>query len=213
MGIWARSNRGTPLLIMTPGQNKCELSIGHLRRDIKWRTSTKGSSRKLWAYWGNLCALIKQLTSANDPSFRGCTAYEMVHGYTPDITMLNMHDWYDFIWWFDFKDKITKLGRWLGPCGKDVGGGDCHYILSDTTKVHVSNSTTPIEEHEWRKEDLIMQILSFKTCRNICRRLSWGLCVCLQRGFTFRIPAHLERKDWQMIPHIFSPSLMKSQLL
>jgi hypothetical protein len=88
----------------------------------------------------------------------GRTGFEVVHGYTPDISLYILHEWYDFIYWYDLADKTEKLGRWLGPSGEAFGGGDCHYVLYKTGRVHVTNSTRPLRDEEWRDRDVIRQM-------------------------------------------------------
>ena len=60
------------------------------------------------------------------PSMMGRTGFELVHGFTPDASLCVLHEWCDFVWWLDMGDKQEKLGGWLGPCGVQFGGGDCH---------------------------------------------------------------------------------------
>ena len=80
---------------------------------------------------------------------------EFVHGNILDISLYILHKWYNFIYLYDLADKTEKLGRWLGPSGEAFGGGDCHYMLYKTRKVHVTNSTCPLHDEEWqnREED------------------------------------------------------------
>ena len=56
------------------------------------------------------------------------------------------------------EDKTEKIGRYLGPTGRRFGGGNCHFILYKTGKVHVINSTRPIKDEEWRDRDMIRQM-------------------------------------------------------
>eukprot|EP00536_Pseudo-nitzschia_multiseries_P017317 jgi/Psemu1/224484/e_gw1.1486.4.1 len=139
-------------------QNTAEHSAGDLRRAIRLMTSKKGSPRRCWAFCGMLAAGRMNLVASSDPSSMGRTSFELVHGYTPDITLYMIHDWYDFIWWYDLNGKTNRLGRWLGPCGDTFGGGDCHYILFKTGKVHITNSTRAISEEEWRHPDILSQL-------------------------------------------------------
>ena len=63
-------------------------------------------------------------------------------------------------------DKQEKLGRWLGLCGMQNGGGDCHWILAKSGKVHVTNTTRPIQPEQWKSQDLKNHMVYFdKTIR------------------------------------------------
>ena len=139
-------------------QNGAERVIGEFRKDIRFWTSHKASPKRLWAFLGELIAGIRQRTSSNAPSAMGRTGFELVHGFTPDITLYITHEWYDLVFWYDLQDKTEKLGRWLGPCGETFGGGDCHYILHDTGMVHVTNTTRAITKVEWNAPGMILRL-------------------------------------------------------
>ena len=98
-----------------PRQNKVELSIGHLSRDITQQTVRSCSPRRLWAYCGMFCASISQLTASTHSSAMGWSPFEMVHGYTPDITLYVKHDWYKFIYWFDPGESEKETETWEIP--------------------------------------------------------------------------------------------------
>ena len=55
-------------------------------------------------------------------------------------------------------DHTEKLGRWIGPSVEEFGGGDCHFILTETGKVHVTNSTRSVSQSEWNDRDIIRQM-------------------------------------------------------
>ena len=97
-------------------------------------------------------------TASSIPSNQGRTPYEIVHGYTPDISLYAVHDWYDFVWWYDMSAKVSKLGRWLGPAHRTFGGGDCFYILSETGKVYVTNSINHLKPDDWKYHDVVRQM-------------------------------------------------------
>jgi hypothetical protein len=139
-------------------QNLAEKSIGELRKEMRYLQSSKTSPKRLWGYLGAYVASKKQRTASNIPSNMGRTPYEVVHGYTPDISLYIIHDWYDYIWWYDLGDKTEKLGRWLGPSGEKFGGGDCHYVLFKSGKIRVTNSTRPVTEDEWKQRDILRQM-------------------------------------------------------
>ena len=132
--------------------------IGKFWKDIVFWTSHKASPKRLWVFLSELIAGIQQRTSSSAPSATGRTGFELVHGYTPDVTLYITHKWYDLVFWYDLQDKTEKLGCWLGPWGEKLGGGDCHYILRDTGMVHVTNTTRVITKLEWDTPGMISRL-------------------------------------------------------
>eukprot|EP00536_Pseudo-nitzschia_multiseries_P015133 jgi/Psemu1/41402/gm1.41402_g len=119
-------------------------------------------SRRLWSFCGELGANIKQRTASSNPSSMRRTPFELVHGYRPDITLYTSSEWYDFIFYVDKGDSSTRgverLGRWLGPCGSKVGGGDCFWILTESAIPISTNSIRPVKEFEWRDRDILRRM-------------------------------------------------------
>ena len=107
--------------------------------------SMKQSPKRLWAYLVQYICGRRQITALSASTAMGRTGFELVKGYTPDISLYLAHDWYDSIWWFDLQDKSMKLGRWLGPAGLQFGGGDCHFVITSDAKIHITNSTSPVD--------------------------------------------------------------------
>ena len=139
-------------------QNHAEKCIGELRKEMRRLMAKRKSPKRLWNFLGQYVAGRRQVTSSNIPSMGGRTGFELVHGYTPDITLYTIHDWYEFVFWYDGQDKTEKLGRWLGPCKGAFGGGDCFYILASTAMVTVTNTTRPLTEAEWNDRDIQRQM-------------------------------------------------------
>eukprot|EP00536_Pseudo-nitzschia_multiseries_P001735 jgi/Psemu1/3956/gm1.3956_g len=145
-----------------PFQNRAEQAICHLGSVIITKTAKKKSPRRLWSFCGEQCANIRQRTASSNPSSMGRTPFELVHGYRPDITLYTSSEWYDFIFWFDKGDSLShgveRLGRWLGPCGSKVGGGDCFWILTKSAIPISTNSMRPVKEFEWRDCDVLRRM-------------------------------------------------------
>ena len=103
-------------------QNGAERVVGEIRRDMRSLQSFKQSPKRLWAYLVQYICGRRQQTASSASTAMGRTGFELVKGYTPDISLYLAHDWYDYVWWFDLQDKSMKLGRWLGPAGLQFGG-------------------------------------------------------------------------------------------
>ena len=98
--------------------------IGEVRKDMRRTRTSKGSPKRLWGFLGQFIAGKRQRTASTIPHNMGRTPFELVHGYTPDISLYACHEWYEFVWWYDLSEKVEKLGRWLGPAHRKFGGGD-----------------------------------------------------------------------------------------
>eukprot|EP00536_Pseudo-nitzschia_multiseries_P012928 jgi/Psemu1/210121/e_gw1.523.55.1 len=145
-----------------PFQNRAQQAICHLGNAIITKTAKKKSPRRLWSFCGELCASIRQRTASSNPSSIGRTPFELVHGYRPDITLYTSSEWYDSIFHFDKGDSSThgveRLGRWLGPCGSKVGGGDCFWILTESAIPISTKSIRLVKEFEWRDQDVLRRM-------------------------------------------------------
>ncbi|KAI2511693.1 hypothetical protein MHU86_2759 [Fragilaria crotonensis] len=63
----------------------------------------------------------QSFVAGSHPDLNGRSAFEQVHGWTPDISLYIMHGWYEVVAFLD-SDNERKLACWLGPA-EDYGGG------------------------------------------------------------------------------------------
>ncbi|KAI2502124.1 Reverse transcriptase (RNA-dependent DNA polymerase) [Fragilaria crotonensis] len=124
----------------SPFQNKAELDIRELKRMIRRFQDKTRSPRRLWNYLVNLCARIRSFVAGTHPDLQGRSAFEQVHGWTPDISLYVMHGWYEVISYLD-NDNERKLACWLGPA-EDYGGGDAAFL----SKEEIAELLESIEE-------------------------------------------------------------------
>ena len=134
-------------------QNAAEQVIGEIGRDSRGLQGNKQSPKRLWSCLVQHVCVIRQRTASIVPLMMGRTGFELVNAFTPDVSLCVLHEWCDFAWWLDMHDKQEKLGRWSGPVGAQFGGGDCHWILFKTGKVHLTNTARPIEPDQWKSHD------------------------------------------------------------
>ena len=130
----------------SPFQNKAELDIRELKRKIRRFQERSRSPKRLWNYLAVLCAKIRSFIAGTQPDLQGRCAYEHVFGWTPDISVFVMHEWYEVIAFLD-SDQETKLACWLGPA-EDYGGGDAAFLLPKSGRPIVRStfwSLTPNE--------------------------------------------------------------------
>ncbi|KAI2508452.1 hypothetical protein MHU86_5979 [Fragilaria crotonensis] len=93
------------------------------------------------------------LRCGTHPDLQGRSAFEQVHGWTPDISLYVMHGWYEVISYLD-NDNERKLACWLGPA-EDYGGGDAAFLLPKSAKPIVRSTfwaLTPDERADRREE-------------------------------------------------------------
>ena len=128
-------------------QNMAERDIGEIKREIKRYMQRKGSPRRLWAFLGAYVCGKRALTASNIASNQGRTPAELVLGYTPDIGIWMVFDWYDFVYYLDSENKETKLARWLGPA-PDHGAGDCYWLLPVSGKPIVRSTVWRIPDDD-----------------------------------------------------------------
>ena len=77
-------------------QNGAERVIGEIRKDMRHTRTSKGSPKRLWGFLGQFIAGKRQRTASTIPHNMGRTPFELVHGYTPDISLYACHEWYEF---------------------------------------------------------------------------------------------------------------------
>jgi hypothetical protein len=144
----------------SPFQNKAELDIREHKRMIKRYQDNTRSPQRLWNYLVNLCANIrKSFIAGIHPDLQGHSAFEHVHGWTPDISNHVMHSWFEVVS-YQGNDNERKLARWLGPA-EDYGGGDAAFLLPKSVKPIVRRTSwclTPNERLDRRDE--IRQLLN-----------------------------------------------------
>ncbi|KAI2504205.1 Reverse transcriptase (RNA-dependent DNA polymerase) [Fragilaria crotonensis] len=150
----------------SPFQNKAELDIRELKRMIRRFQDKTRSPRRLWNYLVNLCANIRSFIAGTHPDLHGRSAFEQVHGWTPDISLYVMHGWYDVVAFLD-NDNERKLACWLGPA-EDYGGGDAVFLLPKSARPIVRSTVwalTPTERAD-RKDEIedLLKSIDGKKC-------------------------------------------------
>ncbi len=100
-----------------------------------------------------LCARIRSVVAGSHPDLNSRSAFEQVHGWTPDISLYIMHGWCEVVSFLD-NDNDRKLACWRGP-GEDYGGGDAMFLLPKSAKPIVRStvwSLIPEERADKREE-------------------------------------------------------------
>jgi hypothetical protein len=132
----------------SPWQNPAELSGGIIKRQVRKLMKQTATPVRLWDYCWEYAAALRSLTATNNIYLDKRTPFELVHGYTPDISEYTTFKWYDWIWFHEptNPDK-QEIGRWLGPA-HNVGQGLAYYVLSNTGKVRMRSTVSAITDNE-----------------------------------------------------------------
>ena len=141
----------------SPFQNKAELDIRELKRKIRRFQDRSKSPKRLWNYLIILCAKIRSFVAGTQSDLNGRCAYEQVYGWTPDISVFIMHQWYEVVAFLD-SDQDTKLACWLGPA-EDYGGGDAAFLLPRSGRPIVRSTFWALTPNEMIDKQLEIQAL------------------------------------------------------
>lgn len=138
----------------SPWQNHSELTGGIIKRSIAHMMRRTCTPLRLWDYcWEYYCA-IRSLTATGHIQSDGGTPFQVIHGYSPDISEYLSFSWFQWVWYHnpDSPDKAS-LGRWLGPA-HSVGQGLAYHVLTNKGKVIIRSTVNPIAENEIADEDV-----------------------------------------------------------
>jgi hypothetical protein len=104
------------------------------------------------------------LISGSHPDLQRRSAFEQVHGWTPDRSLYVMQGWYDIVSYLDNNNE-RKLACWLGPA-EDYGGGDAVFLLPKSAKPIVRStvwSLTPDKRVDMEEEiEFLLQSIQEK---------------------------------------------------
>lgn len=146
-------------------ENRAELSIRELKKRMKRAMQRHNMPLRLWCFVAEYEAAIMRFTASDLFRLRGRTPYELVHGYTPDISEYLEFELYEPVFYWDdervgFPESEKKLGRWLGPA-VSVGQGMAYYILKENGEYIVRSTVEGIEADDIDQQALKKRIDEF----------------------------------------------------
>ena len=132
----------------SPRQNCAEFAGGEVKsygRKIMMETYTP---IRLWCYAFEYAADILCLCASKYYDLQGRTPYELVAGYTPDISEYVTFSWYQWCYYWDESMKQKELCRWLGP-GKKTGQAICYNIITFNGICKLCSSVIPVPPEDF----------------------------------------------------------------
>ena len=98
---------------------------------------------RLWCYALEYSCELSSMMVTNQYRNKGRSGYEIVFGFTPDISEYVEFEFYDYCWYWDtpqsYPHEKKQLGRWLGIAHR-VGQSMVYYIMNANGKV-IARST------------------------------------------------------------------------
>lgn len=139
----------TTIEVGRKNENRAELAIREFKKKVKRAMQRHNMPLRLWCFAAEYMAAIMKFTASDLFRLRGRTPYELVHGYTPDISEYLEFELYEPIFYWDdersgFPESEKHIGRWLGPA-ISVGQGMAYYILKANGEYIVRSTVQGIQ--------------------------------------------------------------------
>jgi hypothetical protein len=147
----------------SPWQNRTELEIRELKKEIRRVLASTGAPPHLWCYAGEWVAQIRSHTVHDIAALEERTPFEHFNGLTPNIALLCTFSFDDYCWFvtpvegFPHQKKI--LARWLGVA-HEVGGPMTYWGLTGTYKVVARSTVLPLTADELKDPLIIADMLT-----------------------------------------------------
>ena len=113
---------------------------------------------RLWTYAFVYAAEILNRIASTHVAARSVTPFELVYGYSPDISEFVSYEWYEVIWYqLPTEFQSQKLGRWLDVTN-NIGSGHVYQVITQTGQVISTSSISHLTDKEM-KEDRIKRAI------------------------------------------------------
>ena len=137
----------------SPWQNHAEREGGIIKRKVRSLMRKTNTPVRLWDYCWKYVSGIRSLTATNHPALDGRTPFELVHGYTPNISEYTLFEWFQWVKYHDPADPdVWKPGRWLGPA-THIGQGMAFNVLTEKGEVKVRSSVLKFDDDSLEKDN------------------------------------------------------------
>jgi hypothetical protein len=167
-GIWeqvrkARGIKQTLTEPYSPFQNRAEINIRELKKQVRRTMSKTRTPKRLWDFCAQYTAELRCLTAQPLYSLHGRTPYELISGNTPDISEYIAFSWYQPIYYYDkasFPEERELIGRWIGVA-HNVGQAMCFWILPKTGIPIARTTLRAISEAELQTDAVQQELHSY----------------------------------------------------
>ena len=137
----------------SPWQNRAEAAIGDVKRYARKIMQATDTPIRLWCFAYEYSADLHSLLATSRFDLQGCTPYEVVMHYTPDISEYISFSWFQWCWYFDEGSKEKVLCRWLGPAHQ-VGQSFCFWILKSNSEFIARSTVILVLEHDLISDEM-----------------------------------------------------------
>jgi len=143
----------------SPWQNKCENTIGVLRKKVRARRARRRIPKCIWDFHIIWEAQIYTRTVHRCNSI----PLEALKGDTIDISDWTEFEFYGLVLYWDNRDNEAKqnIGRWLGV-SHHVGSALCYYILTERTTVLSRTTIQHFTKEEFGSPEIQERVSEFR---------------------------------------------------
>jgi hypothetical protein len=96
--FWIKGSQSEPY---SPWQVRAELCIRAIKKAVRHTLAKTRAPRCLWDYCMTYQCELCNLIAHPHIKLQGCTPYEIVTEWTPDISEYLDYSWYETIWYYD----------------------------------------------------------------------------------------------------------------
>ena len=145
----------------SPWQNSAEDSIRVIKSWARYFMQLKNTPLRLCDHAMLYATELRNITVPKHVRNEGRTPFEIMHGYTPDISEYATFEWYEPVWYWDpVNIQKQKLGRWLGV-SNHIGTGHVYKILTIKASVIARSTVNPLSADELSRLEIQEQIKDF----------------------------------------------------
>ena len=145
----------------SPWQNSAEDSIRIIKAWARYFMQFKNTPLRLCDHAMLYASELRNLTAPKHIRNRGRTPFELMHGYTPDISEYVTFEWYEPVWYWDpVNIQKQKIGRWLGV-SQHIGTGHVYKVLNSKASIIARSTVNPLSSDELSRNEIQEQIRTF----------------------------------------------------
>ena len=133
---------------LRPDENYGEILVKRAKIMSGKLMVSKNVPLRLWCYALEYSCELSSLMVPNQYRNKGRSGYEIVFGFTPDISEYVEFEFYDYCWYWDtpqsYPHEKKQIGRWLGIAHR-VGQSMVYYIMNANGSVIARSTVIPLD--------------------------------------------------------------------